>query len=159
MTNRDKIPPNKALILPGGILAAFSGWMVFFEIDWYSSYFMGIPALLILVVSLGTIWAGLGSTELDREGIHIHLPGFPDKIRRWEDIQQIGIIYRRRRTPKEYSQCDLVVIPKGCEPFVPQVDDSWSYMERNGLRVHREQVKYAPLFEKYWGPLDFDGRI
>ena len=151
------IPPNKPFLVIGGILAAMGGYGVF-TTDWYDDYFEGLMPLAVLILGLLGMLGALTTKELDRKELRVLRFGRCVQRVAWEDVRQVGLLYQEshgvntlRRTRDHY----LVVIPNTCEPFVPQVDDCTSWMERNSRRVIKADPQYVELFEEFYGPMDF----
>lgn len=145
------IPPNKTFLVMGGILAAMGGYGVF-TTDWYDDYFEGLMPLAVLILGLLGMLGALTTIELDRKELRVKLFGMCLRRIAWEDVQQVGLLYQDLRKNREHL---LVVIPKDCEPFVPQVDDCSRWMERNSRRVIKADPQYVELFEEFYGPMDF----
>lgn len=85
------------------------------------NHFHTLLAVILIVTILWALWGLTERRELDTKGIH-----------------RRGI-----------SQLFLVVIPKGIEPFAPTVESGYGYLGRNRRHIIAEQIKYAPMSEKY----------
>ena len=95
---------------------------------------------------------------LDAEGIQCFRFGREIKLLRWDQIQQLGILRKERQHRRGISQLFPVVIPKGIEPFAPTMEFGYDYLGRNRRHIIAEQIKYAPMFEKHYGPMHFGVR-
>ena len=115
-------------------------------------------AVILIVAMLWALWGLTERRELDTKGIHCFRFGREIKLLRWDQIQQLGILRKERQHRRGISQLFLVVIPKGITPFAPTMESGYGYLGRNRRHIIAEQIKYAPIFEKYYGPLDFDVR-
>lgn len=149
------IPPNKPFLVMGGILAAMGGYGVF-TTDWYDAYFEGLIPLAVLILGLLGMLGALTTMELDRKELRVKRFGLCLRRIAWEDVRQVGLLYQDSHGyPRKTREHLLVIIPKDCEPFVPQVDDCSRWMERNSRRVIQADPQYVELFEEFYGPMDF----
>lgn len=155
---RDKIPLNWVEIVSALVILIISAACPTWEEFRAENPFHAVLAAILIVVMVWAIWGLTERRELDTEGIHCLRFGREVKFLRWDQIQQLGILRKERQHRRGISQLFLVVIPKGIEPFAPNMESGCGYLSRNRLQILTEQIKYAPIFETYYGPLDFDVR-
>ncbi|MBE6950774.1 MAG: hypothetical protein E7451_05490 [Ruminococcaceae bacterium] len=155
---RDKIPLNWVEIVSALVIIAISAAILSWEEFRTENPFHALLAVILIAVMLWALWGLTERRELDAEGIHRLRFGREIKFLRWDQIQQLGILRQERQHRRGISQLFLVVIPKGVEPFAPNMESGCGYLSRNRRQILTEQIKYAPMFETYYGPLDFDVR-
>lgn len=120
-------------------------------------YLLLVPVLV--AVYIWWIWDALRSFRLDSSGITIFR--FGKAIRRipWTQVEQIGVT-RRGDSYKGGHATFLLIVMKGCEHYDPFMDVGHEFCSRNSSMIltFDNVNKYQSLFEKYYGPVDFDIR-